>query len=38
MKNKITILIGTLFVLGLMSCSFLPSLDLVAPHATTRNC
>ncbi len=31
MKNKITILIGTLFVLGLMSCSFLPSLDLIAP-------
>ena len=31
MKNKITILIGTLFVLGLMSCSFLPSLDLVSP-------
>jgi 2-alkenal reductase len=31
MKKKINILIGTLFVLGLMSCSFLPSLDLVAP-------
>ncbi len=31
MKNKITILIGTLFVLGLMSCSFLPSIDLVSP-------
>lgn len=30
MKKKITILIGTLFVLGLMSCSFLPSLDLIA--------
>ena len=31
MKKKINILIGTLFVLGLMSCSFLPSLDLIAP-------
>ena len=29
MKKKITLLIGTLFILGLMACQFTPNLDLI---------